>query len=57
VLLGGNVSREDSSRVARGADGAFVDGGDGSGGVVLGAGRAAETGAGPALADRLVAIS
>jgi hypothetical protein len=57
VLLGGNVSREGSSRVTRGADGAFVDGGDCSGSVVLGAGRAAETGAGPALADRLVAIS
>jgi hypothetical protein len=55
VLLGGNVSRE-GSRATFGADGGLVEGGD-VGGVVLGVGRAAETGAGPALADRLVAIS
>ena len=52
VLLAGDVSRE-GSRVAFGADGTFVD----VGGVVSGVGRAAETGAGPALADRLVGIS
>ncbi len=56
VLLGGNVTRK-GSRVACGADGVFVDGGGDVGGLVLCAGRAAETGAGPALADRLVAIS
>ena len=52
VLLAGDVSRE-GSRAAFGADDTFVD----VGGVVSGVGRAAETGAGPALADRLVAIS
>jgi len=60
VLLGGlcgNVSRE-GSRVACGVDGSFVGTSRGAiGGAVLGVGRAAETGAGPALADRLVAIS
>ena len=52
VLRGGNASRE-GSRIACGAADSFVDGG-----AVLDVGRvAAGTGAGPALADRLVAIS
>jgi hypothetical protein len=68
--LGGPVSRE-GSRVVCGADESFVVGGDGSlsvaadgalgetavsGAVLGGLGRVAETGAKPALADRLVAI-
>jgi hypothetical protein len=64
VLLGGRggtVSRE-GSRTACGVDGSFVGASRGAiggaiGGAVLGLGRDAETGAGPALADRLVAIS
>ena len=55
--LGGKVSRE-GSRTARGVDGSFVGASRGViGGAVLGLGRDAETGAGPALADRLVGIS
>jgi hypothetical protein len=52
VLLDGNASRG-GSRIACGAADSFVDGG-----AVLDVGRdVAGTGAGPALADRLVAIS
>jgi hypothetical protein len=61
VLLGGlgsDVSRE-GSRVACGADDSFMGAADrgAHGAAVVGVWRAAETGTGPALADRLVAIS
>jgi hypothetical protein len=60
VPLGGNDSRE-GSRIACGADDPFVVGDENLSCAavtpVLGVGRATGTGAGPALADRSVAIS
>src|SRR5919112_2820048 len=63
VLIGGEASRDEGSRVACGANDSFVAVGEEEGpscaarGAVLGATRtAAGTGAGPALADRSVAI-
>src|SRR5215217_1659487 len=63
VLIGGEASRDEGSRVACGANDSFVAVGEEEGpsctarGAVLGVTRtAAGTGAGPALADRSVAI-
>src|SRR5215217_3932484 len=63
VLIGGEASRDEGSRVACGANDSFVAVGEeegpscAAGGAVLGVTRtAAGTGAGPALADRSVAI-
>src|SRR5215204_6309550 len=64
VLIGGEASRDEGSRVACGANDSFVAVGEeegpscaAGGAVLLGVTRtAAGTGAGPALADRSVAI-
>src|SRR5829696_1106111 len=64
VLIGGEASRDEGSRVACGANDSFVAVGEeeegpscAAGGALLGVTRtAAGTGAGPALADRSVAI-